>query len=96
MLEIFGKTYYIDIDKITEKCRLEKETKSESGEEEDTTTINIFKYEILKICLERVLTEDGEIDESIGMFNTSNVSLSFKIAFNTLINNDIIIEKDYE
>lgn len=67
----------------------------EEGEEENHT-INIFKYEILKICLERVLTEEGEIDESMGMFKGSNVSISFKIAFNTLIKSEILIENEDE
>lgn len=64
--------------------------------EEENHTINIFKYEILKICLERILTEESEIDESMGIFNGTNVSVSFKLAFNTLIKNEILIEIDYE
>jgi len=48
MVEIFGKTYYIDIDGVTDKCRTGKNIKDEDGE--DVTEVNIFKYEIIKMC----------------------------------------------
>jgi len=86
MLEIFGKEYYIDIDRITEECRIEvKENSNQNDEnsEEDTQTINIFKYELLKIFIERILGENFEDDETIGSFGSETTTLSFKIAFNT-------------
>jgi len=99
MLEIFGKEYYIDIDRITEECRIEvKENSNQNDEnsEEDTQTINIFKYELLKIFIERILSENFEDDETIGSFGSETTTLSFKIAFNTLIKNQILIENEDE
>jgi hypothetical protein len=99
MLEIFGKEYYIDIDRITEECRIEvKENSNQNDEnsEEDTQTINIFKYELLKIFIERILGENFEDDETIGSFGSETTTLSFKIAFNTLIKNQILIENEDE
>jgi hypothetical protein len=99
MLEIFGKEYYIDLDRITEECRLEVNKPDENSEEnieEDTQTINIFKYEILKIFIERILSENFEDDETIGSFGSDSTTLSFKIAFNTLIKNQILIENEDE
>jgi hypothetical protein len=57
--------------------------------------INIFKYEILKACLETVLSEYGETEE-MDLFTQKTMSPAFKIAFNTLIKNNILIEEEYE
>jgi len=91
MVELFGKNYYIDIDGITEKCRTNKTV--EDDEDEGSTEINIFKYEIIKMCLERVLGEIDDVDEEMGMFAKNTTTTSFKIAFNTLIKYKILIEE---
>jgi len=46
------------------------------------------------MCLDRVLGEIDEIDEELGKFAQEGTSVSFKIAFNTLIKNQILIEDD--
>jgi hypothetical protein len=46
------------------------------------------------MCLERVLNEFNEADEELGAFAQNGTSPSFKIAFNTLIKNEILIEED--
>jgi len=91
MVEIFGKSYYIDLDGITEKCRTGNTIKDD---EEETLEVNIFKYEIIKMCLDRVLGEIDEVDEELGKFAQEGTSVSFRIAFNTLIKNQILIEDD--
>ena len=91
MVELFGKSYYIDIDGITEKCRTGNTIKDDEGE---TLEINIFKYEIIKMCLDRVLNDYEDVDEEMGVFGGNNVNVSLKIAFNTLIKNGILIEDD--
>ena len=91
MVEIFGKYYYIDLDGITEKCRTGNKIKTE--EEEDTLEINIFKYEIIKMCLERILGEVDDVDEGMGAFAQNSTTTSFKLAFNTLIKYKILIEE---
>ena len=57
----------------------------ESGE----TQIHLVKYEIVKSMLETVLTESNEVDENLGM-KSNELSIPFKIAFNTLLMNKII------
>ena len=97
MVELYGKYYYIDLDAVTDRCRIEgRDKRVENEEDEDydnSTSLNIFKYEIIKMCLERVLGEyeDEGQDE---IFGAKNSSSSFKIAFNTLIKNQILIEDD--
>ena len=78
MVELFGKPYYIDIDGITEKCRTGNTIKDE--EDNETLEINIFKYEIIKMCLDRVLNDYEEVDEEMGVFGSNNVNVSLKIA----------------
>jgi hypothetical protein len=94
MVELFGKNYYIDIDGITEKCRTEPVIKDNDDEEEPSLQINIFKYEIIKMCLDRVLYEGDEVDDELGVFGGNNTNVSFKIAFNTLIKYEILIENN--
>ena len=45
------------------------------------------------MCIDRILYDGEEIDEEMGVFG-NNLSPSFKIAFNTLIKNEILIEED--
>jgi hypothetical protein len=102
MVEIFGKAYYLDIDGIVDKCRIEKKIIESDGEEDEeptlvddeSQTINIFKYEIIKMCIDRVLGEIDEVDENMGPFASDSTTTSFKIAFNTLIKNEILIEDE--
>jgi hypothetical protein len=46
------------------------------------------------MCLERLLSEYEEVDDTLGAFGKNSQSLSFKIAFNTLIKHEILIEED--
>ena len=92
MVNLFGKEYYIDFDKITEKCEVKRTQENEGFE------INVFKYELIKMCLQRVL-EDGyedDGDSSMTSFNMNSQSISFKIALYTLIKNEILLEYDEE
>lgn len=91
MVEIFGKYYYIDLDKITEVCRT-GENVDEFGN--TSTEINIFKYELIKLCVDRVLNEYDETDENIGVFAQKETTTSFKLAFNTLIKVGLLTEDD--
>ena len=103
MLEILGKKYYIDIEAITDKCKSKdtskkerKKEKTDDGEEKSGIEINLFKYETIKVCLEVVLSEFGEPDDDIEVFAQTKLPISFKIAFNTLLKNELIIEEEDE
>jgi hypothetical protein len=59
--------------------------------------INIFKFEVVKACIERTLGEyKGEEDDGIGAFVEKSLPPSFKIAFNTLLKYKILKEEDDE
>jgi hypothetical protein len=106
MIEILGKNYYINVDNVIETCRaprppkkpkksqLEKEVIEE--EIETTLELNVFKFEIFKSCIERVLNEypEKEDEGDLPIFAERGTSLSFKVAFNTLVKYNILIEDE--
>lgn len=102
MIEIFGKNYYIDIENIVEKCATYVPIKIDNIEEDSdadvdakaTIELNLFKYEIIKMCLDRILNDFDEVDEEMNLFSMNSVNISLKIAFNTLIKYNILIEDD--
>jgi len=95
MFNILGENYYIDIDEIEKYIDMsgldieEVEFSSLSGTSE--MRVNIIKYELIKMMLDVVLSEDVEIDEKLGLkSSSSSISIPFKIAFNSLLNKKII------
>lgn len=81
MFTLFGENYYLDLDKIDK----EVEMKNTSGESQ----IHLVKYEMIKNMVETILTEGEIVDESMGM-KSSEVSIPFKLSFNTLLMKNII------
>ena len=80
IFELWGENYYFDLERIQN----ESQFVNESGE----TQVHVVKYDTLRLLIETVMTE-GEIDENLGA-KSSDVSLPFKLAFNTLLVNKII------
>jgi hypothetical protein len=50
--------------------------------------IKYVKYEMIKMMMEVLMTEREDIDENLG--HKSSVTIPFKLAFNTLLNEEII------
>ena len=91
MISVLGENYFIDLDKIEDYLdmgREENSTESSTGETE--TRINIIKFEMVKMLLETILTEQEIMDEKLGMKSNSNTSIPFRIAFNSLLNKKLI------
>jgi len=89
MIEVLGENYFIDLDQIEKYIDIE----SVSGFEISGGTemrINIIKYEMIKTLLEVILSEDIEMDEKLGTKGNNNISIPFKIAFNSLLNKKLI------
>jgi hypothetical protein len=96
MFKIFNEIYYVDIDAIDEYVQFTAEVLEDDVETEDDVAelkeekqIHLVKYELVKNFLETVLTESNEVDEDLGM-KSSEVSIPFKIAFNSLLIKKII------
>jgi hypothetical protein len=88
MLKVLGEHYYLDLDKIDDYVQIKEVTPS-SGIT-DTTHISIIKYESIKLMLEIIMDEPEEIDEQLGSKGTNNLSIPFKIAFNTLLYKNLL------
>jgi hypothetical protein len=53
--------------------------------------VDITKWELTKAMIETVLSENGEIDESMGFAKLeTQLSIPFRISFNTLLINKIL------
>jgi hypothetical protein len=84
MFKIFNDTYYVDIDEIEKYINIT----SQSGGTE--LHINVIKYETVKIMLEVLMTEDEQMDESLGLKGGGGLTIPFKLAFNSLLNKKLI------
>lgn len=90
MLNVLGENYYIDLDKIESFLDMttEEGVNPETGVQD--IKINVIKFEIVKMLLEVVLSEELEVDEKLGMKTSNNISVPFKLAFNSLLNKKLI------
>ena len=100
MLKILNEYYYLDLDKMEDLVNIPTKEKTDTekteGEESEveeldgmTQHISIVKYDMLKIMVDVLMTESEEVDEKLGP-KSSELSIPFKLAFNTLLNKKII------
>ena len=80
-----GENYYFDLDKLEKEIELVKSSEETTGE----TQFHLVKYEMIKMMMEVILTESESIDEKLGP-NNSELTIPFKISFNTLRVKNII------
>lgn len=83
MFKIFGEYYYLDLD------RLEDYTAFHNSSGETENQIHVVKYETIKFMIEIVMEHIEEVDETLGHSST-DLTLPFKMAFNTLLTKNII------
>ena len=86
MIEVLDELYYIDLDSISNTIDMPDD--NFSGE--TTQTINLVSFEVIKMMLEIIMTEREEIDDNLGIHSTKDLSIPFKIAFNTLLKHQIL------
>ncbi len=87
MLNVLGENYFVDLDEVEKYLDMSEFETDITGATE--SRINIIKFEMVKMLMEVLLTENGEMDENLGM-KSKEVSISFKLAFNTLLNKKLI------
>jgi len=91
MIPVLGENYFIDLDKIEDYLDMgQDDNTSDSSTGVTETRINIIKFEMVKMLLETVLTEQEIMDEKLGIKSNSNTSIPFRIAFNSLLNKKLI------
>ena len=81
MFQIFNENYYLDLDELENYTQFT----GSSGE----TNIHLVKYETVKTMIDVMLSEENEVDENLGL-KTTELTIPFKIAFNTLLMKKII------
>jgi hypothetical protein len=90
MIKVLGENYYIDLDRVEEYLDMSEQYPEEETSGDTETRINIIKFEMVKMLMDTVLTEHEQIDEQLGMKSSSNTSIPFRLAFNSLLNTKII------
>ena len=94
MLKILNEEYFLDFDRIEDYINIPKTKEVVEAEEDDdlddaTQQISIVKYEMIKMMVDVILSEGGEVDEVMGT-RSSELSIPFKLAFNSLLNKKIL------
>ena len=90
MINVLGENYYIDLDVIEQYLDMSDETTTEPLTGTTEMRINIIKFEMVKLLLETVLSENEIMDDKLGMKSSSNTSIPFKLSFNSLLNKKLI------
>lgn len=87
MLNILGENYYFDLDTISNYLNIDPPEDSSGNTEQH---ISIIRYEMVKMMVEVVLTENDDADELLGSRATNNLTIPFKMAFNTMLKHKMI------
>lgn len=90
MINVLGENYFIDLDEIEQYLDMSDESSNEILSGNTEMKINIIKFEMVKMLLETILSEQEVMDEKLGMKSNSNTSIPFRLAFNSLLNKKLI------
>ena len=82
---VSGSELYVDVDELLNEIQVTQEG--------DSHSINAPKYEILRLMVDVLLKQNEEVDTEMGIYGLNKASIPFKIAYNTLINYNILKEK---
>jgi len=84
MVNVLGENYFIDLDAVEDYLDMSLEPSIEnSGVTE--TKVNLIKFEMVKMLLEVILSEDVEMDEKMKVKNRLKLFNATKIEFIKLI-----------
>lgn len=93
MLEFLGENYYLDVTELEKQVSYEQSVLQAPNTENLETPeqqISVTRYETFKTMIDVLLTEREELDEGLGAHAGKDLSIPFKIAFNTLLINKIL------
>jgi hypothetical protein len=82
-----GENYYFDLDVINDYINIESKQVVTGDTDQH---ISVVKYEMVKMMMEIVVTEQEETDEMLGHKGSNNLTIPFKIAWNTLLKHKMI------
>ena len=75
MINVLGENYYIDLDEIEQYLDMSDETTTEPLTGTTEMRINIIKFEMVKLLLETVLSENEIMDDKLGIKSSSNTTV---------------------
>jgi hypothetical protein len=87
MLKILGEHYYLDLDEVEKYINVEP-LDGMTGDPQNT--ISVVRYDMVKILIDTILTEDEEVDETLGIKASNDLSIPFKLSFNSLLNKKLL------
>ena len=90
MISVFNENYFVDLDEVEKYIDMSDSPSMEPLTGNTEMRINIVKFELVKMLLEVVLSENEDIDEKLGLKSSSQVSIPFRLAFNSLLNKKLI------
>jgi hypothetical protein len=91
LIQVLGENYFIDLDEIENYLDMNQDDNGDDSESGVTETkINIIKFEMVKMLLDTILNEQEIVDEKLGMKSNAQVSIPFRLAFNSLLNKKLI------
>jgi hypothetical protein len=90
MIKVLGENYYIDLDRVEDYLNMSEQFVETEVSGNTEAKINIIKFEMVKMLIDTILTEHEEIDEQLGIKSSSNTSIPFRLAFNSLLNKKLI------
>ena len=85
MITIFDENYYLNLDNLDKFVNVQP-TLPLTGDTEPQQQISIVKYEIVKLLTDVIMTEAEDVDEKLGSKGTNNLTIPFKLAWNTMLN----------
>jgi predicted RNA-binding protein len=109
LFPVAGNNYFFDLEELSQFIRIEKTENIDDilGEAEkelqgeikkddlESQIIDITKWEAIKVMMECVLNEHSPVDEAMGFGKLSEqLSIPFRLSFNTLIKHNIIKEEN--
>jgi hypothetical protein len=89
MITIFNENYYLNLDNIDNFVNIPQSTPP-SGETENQQQISIVKYEMVKLLTDVIMTESEDVDEALGNKATNQLTIPFKLAWNTMLKHKFI------
>jgi len=89
MIKILGEAYYLDLNELNKQITIEVVAKKDN-ENDENHNVNFVKFELLKLMIEVLLTEKEEFDENLGSYASKDLSIPFRLAFNTLLTHNIL------
>ena len=87
MIQLMGENYYFDLDVINDYINIESKQVITGDTDQH---ISVVKYEMVKMMMEIIVTEQEETDEMLGHKGSNNLTIPFKIAWNTLLKHKMI------